>query len=32
MPAAVAGAALLSHRVLGPGGRDAALATVDGPF
>ena len=31
MPAAVAGAALLSHRVLGPGERDAALATVDRP-
>lgn len=32
MPAAVAGGALLSHRVLGPGERDAALATVDHPF
>ena len=32
MPAAVAGAALLSHRVLGPGERDAALATVGPPF
>ena len=31
MPAAVAGAAMLSHRVLGPGDRDAALATADRP-
>jgi len=32
MPAAVAGAALLSHRVLGPDGRDAVPTTVDRPF
>lgn len=30
MPAAVAGGALLSHRVLEPGERDAALAAADG--
>jgi CysZ protein len=32
MPAAVAGGALLSHRVLGPRERDSALAASDQPF
>jgi CysZ protein len=32
MPAAVAGAALLSHRVLEPGERATALATLDDRF
>jgi CysZ protein len=32
MPAAVAGAALLSHRVLGGGERDTASATAEHPF